>query len=52
MPFCYMLFLNCPKIVSLAEAARDILDNLEILLAVLFPYTTTTRAITYNVTNE
>ena len=33
--------------ISLAEAARDILDNFEIFLAVLFPKTTTSRAITY-----
>ena len=32
---------------SLTKAARDILDNFEILLAVLFPNTTTTHAISY-----
>ena len=33
--------------ISLAEAAREILDNFAILFAVLFPNTTTSLAITY-----
>ena len=36
-----------PGRIRFAEAARDILNNFEILLAVLFPNNTTSRAITY-----
>ena len=39
--------LDLPSIINKAEAARGILNNFEILLAVLFPNTTTSRTITY-----
>ena len=39
--------LDLPSIINKAEAARGILNNFEILLAVLFPNTTTSCTITY-----
>ena len=39
--------LHLCGVTELKKAARDILNNFEILIAVLFPNTTTSRAITY-----
>ena len=39
--------LHLCGVTELKKAARDILNNFEILIAVLFPNTTTSPAITY-----